>query len=196
MGQPDLPEGFDINDPAFLVKGMPRKEFAELRRVAPIWWQSQPFHRDGFEDEGHWVLTRHADVKEVSRNDAQFSTWENTAIIRFNSDMERDQIDMQRVILLNIDPPQHTRMRQIISRGFTPRAVNSLKEGLAKRAEAIALEAAARRPASSCATSPANFRCRRSPICSACRRRTGARSSTGPTRWSATTIRTSTVTRS
>ena len=144
MGQPDLPEGFDINDPAFLVKGMPRKEFAELRRVAPIWWQSQPFHRDGFEDEGHWVLTRHTDVKEVSRNDAQFSTWENTAIIRFGSDMERDQIDMQRVILLNIDPPQHTRMRQIISRGFTPRAVNSLKEGLAKRAEAIALEAAAR----------------------------------------------------
>ena len=144
MGQPDLPEGFDINDPAMIALGVPREQFAELRRTAPIWWQSQPFHRDGFDDEGHWVLTRHADVKEVSRNDAQFSTWENTAIIRFGSDMERDQIDMQRVILLNIDPPQHTRMRQIISRGFTPRAVNSLKEGLAKRAEAIAVEAATR----------------------------------------------------
>ncbi len=42
---------------------------------------------------------------------------------------------MQRVILLNMDAPQHTRMRSIISRGFTPRAVNNL-QGRARRAGA------------------------------------------------------------
>ena len=75
MGQPDLPEGFDINDPARpMPSAAPVEQFAELRRTAPVWWQSQPSDRDGFDDEGHWVLTRHADVKEVSRNDAVFST--------------------------------------------------------------------------------------------------------------------------
>src|SRR5262249_28093430 len=49
--------------------------------------------------------------------------------------------DMQRVILLNMDAPQHTRMRSIVSRGFTPRAVESLKEALTRRAGAIVAEA-------------------------------------------------------
>ncbi len=44
---------------------------------------------------------------------------------------------MQRVILLNMDAPQHTRMRAIISRGFTPRAVNNLKDALDARAKNI-----------------------------------------------------------
>ncbi|MFN2562945.1 MAG: cytochrome P450, partial [Jatrophihabitans sp.] len=101
----------------------------------------QPRHRDGFDDDGHWVLTRHADVKEVSRQDKIFSSWENGAIIRFNENMERENIEMQRVIMLNMDAPQHTRMRSIISRGFTPRAVNNLKDALAERARNIVAEA-------------------------------------------------------
>jgi cholest-4-en-3-one 26-monooxygenase len=55
--------------------------------------------------------------------------------------MERDNIDMQRVIMLNMDAPQHTRMRSIISRGFTPRAVNNLKAALTERAAKIVAEA-------------------------------------------------------
>jgi cholest-4-en-3-one 26-monooxygenase len=138
---PDLPEGFDVNDPNLYAQRLPRAEFDELRRTSPVWWQSQPRHRDGFDDDGHWVLTRHADVKEVSRNDAVFSTYENTAIIRFNEQMTRENIEMQRVILLNMDAPQHTRMRSIISRGFTPRAVASLKDALDGRAKDIVARA-------------------------------------------------------
>jgi cholest-4-en-3-one 26-monooxygenase len=142
VAQPQLPEGFDVNDPDTYAVRLPREEWAELRRTAPIWWQSQPRGRDGFQDDGHWVLTRHADVKEVSRNDAVFSSFENTAMMRFDEGIERDQIDMQRVILLNMDAPQHTRMRSIVSRGFTPRAVSSLKDALDRRAHQIASEAA------------------------------------------------------
>ena len=143
MAVPNLPEGFDVNDPDMIARGLPRAAFDEIRRTAPVWWQSQPYHRDGFEDEGHWVLTRHADVKEASRNDAIFSSFENTAIIRFKSDMTREALEMQRVILLNMDAPQHTKLRAIISRGFTPRAVNSLKEGLTERAQKIVQQALA-----------------------------------------------------
>jgi cholest-4-en-3-one 26-monooxygenase len=134
---PQLPEGFDVNDPDLYAERLPRAEWDELRRTAPIWWQAQPRGRDGYDDEGHWVLTRHADVKEVSRRDSVFSTYENTAIIRFSESMTRENIEMQRVILLNMDAPQHTRMRAIISRGFTPRAVGSLKDALNERAQAI-----------------------------------------------------------
>jgi cholest-4-en-3-one 26-monooxygenase len=139
---PNLPDGFDVNDPDMNVQGLPRREWEELRRTAPVWWQSQPRHRDGFDDDGHWVLTRHADVKEVSRQDKIFSSWENGAIIRFREDMPRENIEMQRVIMLNMDAPQHTRMRAIVSRGFTPRAVNSLKDELTRRAHNIVTEAA------------------------------------------------------
>jgi cholest-4-en-3-one 26-monooxygenase len=134
VAAPQLPEGFDVNDPDLYAVALPRAEFDELRKTAPIWWQAQPRGRDGFDDEGHWVLTRHADVKEVSRNSEVFSSYENTAIIRFSEAMTRDNIEMQRVILLNMDAPQHTRMRAIISRGFTPRAVANLKDALAARA--------------------------------------------------------------
>jgi cholest-4-en-3-one 26-monooxygenase len=138
---PQLPDGFDVNDPDMYVSGLPRAEWEELRRTAPVWWQSQPRGRDGFDDDGHWVLTRHADVKEVSRQDRIFSSWENCAIIRYREGMERENIDMQRVIILNMDAPQHTRMRSIVSRGFTPRAVNSLKDALTERARTIVAEA-------------------------------------------------------
>ena len=142
MAHPALPADFDVNDPDSYAVRLPREEWAELRRTAPVWWQSQPRGRDGYDDEGHWVVTRHADVKEISRRDSVFSSWENTAIVRFHESMEREQIDMQRVILLNMDAPEHTRMRAIVSRGFTPRAVNSLREALDERARAIVIEAA------------------------------------------------------
>jgi cholest-4-en-3-one 26-monooxygenase len=144
VAQPQLPEGFDVNDPDRYAVDLPRAEWAELRRTAPVWWQSQPRGRDGFDDDGHWVISRHADVKEVSRRDSVFSTFENTAIIRFAEGIERDQIEMQRVILLNMDAPQHTRMRSIVSRGFTPRAVNSLQDALTNRAQNIVREALAK----------------------------------------------------
>jgi len=139
---PKLPEGFDATDPDIYATRVPREEFAELRRTAPVWWQAQPRGRDGFDDDGHWVVTRHADVKEISRRDDVFSSFENTAIIRFHEGMEREQIDMQRVILLNMDAPEHTRMRAIVSKGFTPRAVNSLRDALEGRAKSIVTEAA------------------------------------------------------
>jgi cholest-4-en-3-one 26-monooxygenase len=138
---PQLPLGFDFTDPDMYRLRVPVEEFAEVRGTAPVWWNPQPKGIAGFGDDGYWVVSKHAEVKEVSRNSEVFSTWENTAIIRFNEDMTRDRIEMQRLILLNIDPPHHTKLRGIVSRGFTPKAVHSLRATLADRAERIAKEA-------------------------------------------------------
>jgi cholest-4-en-3-one 26-monooxygenase len=77
----------------------------------------------------------------VSRDSDTYSSWENTAIVRFRSDMTRDNIEMQRLVMLNIDPPHHTKVRAIVSRGFTPRAINALRAALTARAERIVSEA-------------------------------------------------------
>jgi cholest-4-en-3-one 26-monooxygenase len=137
VAQPNIPPGFDFTDPDLYARRLPLEEFAELRRSAPVWWNAQRRGCSGYDDEGYWVVSRHADVREVSRNSEVFSTWQNSAIIRFNEEMTRDKIEMQRFIMLNIDPPEHTKMRGIISRGFTPRAINGLRDALSARAERI-----------------------------------------------------------
>ncbi|MFR9731178.1 cytochrome P450 [Saccharopolyspora sp. MS10] len=137
MVSPRIPAGFDFTDPDLYAERMPMEEFAELRRTAPVWWNPVPRGRTGYDDEGYWVVSRHADVKEVSRRSDVFSARENTAITRFSEDMGREQIEMQRLILLNMDPPEHTKLRGIVSRGFTPRAVHGLRDALAERAERI-----------------------------------------------------------
>ncbi|BDT84765.1 cytochrome P450 [Nocardia cyriacigeorgica] len=140
--RPDLPDGFDVTDPEIYAHRVPVEEFAELRRAAPIWWNPQPPEVGGFHDDGFWVVSKHADVKEVSRRSDVFSTHENTAIPRFNDDITREQIELQRFVLINKDAPEHTKLRKIISRGFTPRAINSLRAELSARAEGIVKAAA------------------------------------------------------
>jgi len=133
-----IPEGFDFTDPALYEQRVPTEEFAELRRTAPVWWNKQPRGISAYDDEGYWVVTKHADVMEVSRNTDVYSTWENTAIIRFNPElMTREQIELQRFVMLNTDPPHHTKLRGVVSRGFTPRAIANLRDALASRAEKI-----------------------------------------------------------
>ncbi|MFF9341765.1 MULTISPECIES: cytochrome P450 [unclassified Streptomyces] len=143
MTCPHLPEGFDATDPDLLRSRVPLPEFAELRRTAPVWWCPQPRGVTGFDDEGYWAVTRHADVKYVSTHPELFSSHENTAVIRFNEHIGREQIDVQKLIMLNMDPPEHTRVRQIVQRGFTPRAIRTLETVLRTRARAIAEEARA-----------------------------------------------------
>lgn len=137
MSCPVLPEGFDFTDPDVLQSGVPLPEFAAMRQVAPVWWCPQRRRVSGFDDEGYWVVTRHEDVKHVSTHPELFSSNTNTAVIRFNESISRDQIEVQKLIMLNMDPPEHTRVRQIVQRGFTPRAIRSLEDTLRDRARRI-----------------------------------------------------------
>jgi len=136
MAEPQLAPGFDLTDPDLYAHRVPHEEFAELRRAAPVWWNPQPSDM-GFNDDGFWAVTRHKDVIAVSRDSDTWSSAENCAIIRFPSGNTREQVEMQRVIMLNIDPPHHTKVRGIVSRGFTPRAINGLREVLNERAKTI-----------------------------------------------------------
>ena len=137
MTVPDIPPGFDFTDPEIYTTRVPAEELAALRRSAPVWWVPQRRGSAGFDDEGYWAVTRHADILAVSKAPDVYSSEENTALIRFKEGMPRESIEMQRIILLNMDPPQHTRMRGIVSRGFTPRAIGNLRQLLTERARRI-----------------------------------------------------------
>jgi cholest-4-en-3-one 26-monooxygenase len=144
MQSPNLPHGFDFTDPDIYAERLPIAELAEMRKVAPIWWNEQPEHVGGFGDGGFWVVTKHKDVKEVSRRSEVFSSQEKTALPRYAEGSSLDQINASRgVVLLNMDAPHHTHLRKIISRAFTPRAIELLRADLAERARDIAAKAAA-----------------------------------------------------
>jgi cholest-4-en-3-one 26-monooxygenase len=144
QGGPNLPPGFDLTDPDIYVERLPMAEFAELRARAPIWWNAQaPGTGGGFHDGGFWAITKHKDVKEISLRSDVFSSYENGVIPRFQNDIAREDIEVQRLVMLNMDAPHHTRLRKIISRGFTPRAIDRLRDDLNTRAQNIAKTAAA-----------------------------------------------------
>jgi cholest-4-en-3-one 26-monooxygenase len=143
MPAPHIPPGFDFTDPDLCVQRVPAEELAELRRAAPVWWSQQPRGTGGFDDDGYWVVTRHADVLHVSRHSELFSSEAKTALIRYSLPVTEESLQLSRLILLNRDPPGHTKLRGIVSRGFTPRAIGSLRRALTDRAQRIVAAAAA-----------------------------------------------------
>ena len=143
MPTPNIPADFDFLDPDVNLAGLPVAELAELREAEPIHWVDVPSGCGGFEDKGYWIVTKHADVKEVSKRNDAFSSWQNGAIPVWPKEMKFEQIELQRNVMLNMDAPHHTRLRKIISRGFTPRAIARLEEELSQRAQNIAKSAAA-----------------------------------------------------
>jgi cholest-4-en-3-one 26-monooxygenase len=141
VAAPLIPAGFDFTDPDLYAQRLPLAEFAELRRTAPVWWNPQKTNTAGFGDDGYWVVSRHEDVKEVSRDSTLYSSSEKTAIIRFDESMTEDRLNANRLVLLNMDAPQHTKLRRIVSKGFTPRSISKLEDTLRDRAERIVSEA-------------------------------------------------------
>lgn len=134
---------FDFLDATLNLERLPVEELAELRKSEPIHWVEVPGGTGGFGDKGYWLITKHADVKEVSKRSDVFGSSPDGAIPVWPQGMERSAIDLQKAVLLNMDAPQHTRLRKIISRGFTPRAVGRLEDELRARARKIAETAAA-----------------------------------------------------
>ena len=143
-----LPDGFDFTDPDVNQQAIPHEAFRVARQNNPIQWVKQePTWTTGFTPEGqggYYAITRHEDVSAISKDSKNWSTAENGAIIRFPNEMAREMIEMQRVILINQDPPEHTQTRAIISRGFTPRSIAELEDTMVQRGAQIVKDAVAR----------------------------------------------------
>ena len=100
--------------------GAPHDQFTWLRQHEPVHW-----HADGGDPAwpGFWAITRHADIGHISRHPEVFSSRRRLVLF---AEAPADQIEMQRLMMLNMDPPQHTRQRSFVNRGFTPRMIGRL----------------------------------------------------------------------
>ncbi|WP_166906560.1 cytochrome P450 [Mycobacterium sp. DL440] len=135
--------GYDFTDPDVLLRGIPVEEFAQLRKTAPVWWNEQG--ESIFNDGGYWVVTRHEDIKTISRDGgAVWSTNAKGAVMRLPEGVTSEQLDLTKALLINHDAPEHTRLRKLVSRLFTPRSVAALEEKLAVAAREIVAAAAER----------------------------------------------------
>jgi cholest-4-en-3-one 26-monooxygenase len=123
--------GFDdINllDSRPFADRVPHEWFAFLRKNAPVWWQEEEA------GPGFWAVTSHADCTTVNRDYEHFSSSKKAT---FLWDLPEDDLAQQQMLMLNMDPPLHTRYRRLVNKGFTPRMVNQLHEGINAAADQI-----------------------------------------------------------
>jgi cholest-4-en-3-one 26-monooxygenase len=108
----------DLLNPDNFVDGVPHHFFKLLRREAPVYHHPEP---DG---PGFWVLSKYEDIVTVSMDSATFSSWRGGTNIH---DVPDDSLGFVRMIMLNMDPPQHTQYRRLVSKGFTPKIVQAME---------------------------------------------------------------------
>lgn len=124
----------DVFDPRVFARGVPHDELRRLRDAEPIAWQDEHEVLDWPSGPGYWAVTRYADVKHVLRTPEVYSSWLGATQIR---DPEPDDLAFIRRMILNMDPPEHNRLRRIVSAVFTRRRLERSAEQIAERARAL-----------------------------------------------------------
>ncbi len=118
----------DLSDSRSYVAGVPHAYLASLRRHDPVHWQDEPG------GPGFWAVTRYEDCVTVNRDYERFSS---AAQGTMPFEMGADEIAQQSLMMLNMDPPLHTRYRRLVNKGFTPRMVRDLEESIHRATDAI-----------------------------------------------------------
>ncbi len=124
-----------LHDPATYTTGVPYAVLAALRREHSIVWVEEPPLPGWPAGPGYWLILRYADVRQVLSDPATFSSAVGGTQIRDPASPE-DLRFVQRM-MLNMDPPEHSRLRRLLARSFTPRAVRDLEAGVREHVHTI-----------------------------------------------------------
>lgn len=129
------PDDADIADPDAYVRGVPHATFARLRATDPVsWWDDD--HSGG---RGFWAVTRHADLLAVSRDTGTFSSASGIRL----EEMDADEA-AARTTMMELDPPEHTAYRRLVSKPFSRREVYAYEEAIRLLARSVIDDALAR----------------------------------------------------
>lgn len=115
--------------------GFPYELFAHLRDAHPIWRHPRATLTRSPEGIEFWVVLGHPELQALARDWRGFSSLDGASISP-TGDEQRGHT------LVSSDPPGHTRMRKLISSGFTPRMIKRLDAQIAARTTRV-LDAAA-----------------------------------------------------
>ena len=119
----------NLIDPEYFAKhGHPWDQYEWLRSNAPVFWHDEP---DG---PGFWAITKYDDIRAISRTPKIFSSYETGVML---PDPDPMGLYAQRLMMLNMDPPQHDRFKLLVSRGFTPKNAPLLRPRIEELAREI-----------------------------------------------------------
>jgi cholest-4-en-3-one 26-monooxygenase len=118
----------DLSDSRSFVPGVPHAWLAHLRHNDPVHWQEEPG------GPGFWAVTRYADCVTVNRDYERFSS---AAKGTMPFELGEEEVAQQSLMMLNMDPPLHTRYRRLVNKGFTPRMVRDLEASIHRSTDAI-----------------------------------------------------------
>jgi cholest-4-en-3-one 26-monooxygenase len=124
--------GIDLTDLDAFQRGEHHEMFRKLREQEPVAWHELP------DAKGFWNVVTYADVTQVNRDSALFSS-EKEGVNGFYSvdELPERAGELRGVMLLETDPPKHTRYRKLVNKGFTPRMIGLLEQYLAHRTTLI-----------------------------------------------------------
>jgi cytochrome P450 len=105
-----------------------------LRDTEPVAWQEEHAVLDWPAGPGFWAVTRYADVRHVLRTPEVFSSWAGATQIR---DPDPADLDFIRRMILNMDGPEHMRLRKLVSAVFTRRRLERATDEITERARAL-----------------------------------------------------------
>jgi cytochrome P450 len=120
----------DLTDYDLYRQGFPHDVFTQLRRDAPVWKhpETEMLRQEGVPP--FWVLSRHEDLRSVNRDTVTFSAFDG-AQIRDTSPERKGKM------LITMDGKPHSRLRRLVSHGFTPRMLDTLESHLQWRTNRI-----------------------------------------------------------
>jgi len=111
------PDDADITSHDTYTRGVPHATFARLRRDDPVHWTPEA---DG---SGFWSIVGYRDALAVSRDVATFTSAEGIRL----EEMDAEENEARKT-LMEMDPPEHTRYRRFVNKGFTRRTIESYEE--------------------------------------------------------------------
>lgn len=115
------------------AEGVPHETFALLRHEAPVYWYPWKLGR------GFWCITRYDDLVAVTRDTSTFSSEIGATALE---DLDAAQIEARKS-MLDTDPPRHTRLRALVNKDFTPRALAAYENLLRELSREIIRRASA-----------------------------------------------------
>jgi cytochrome P450 len=115
-----------IVDPDTYLTGVPHETFARLRAESAVVWMDEPAIDGGPAGPGFWAVLRHAEVKDVMRDPAGYSS--HLRATQITDPPSEAALAFVRQMMLNQDPPEHSRLRKLLTRAFTPRAIARLDD--------------------------------------------------------------------